>query len=280
MKASETDAIRKVYFVSNRTAITAEALGKSLLAQFPDVRFSTVTFPYVDSIEKAKTIVARINQENSHTQLRPIIISTMIDKETNKILHQSDALVLDPHERFLPDLEQLLKQHSVHQTRQSHRITNRTVYESRIDAIDYSMVHDDGGITRSYGEANTILVGVSRCGKTPTCLYLALQFGLKAANYPITEEDMALEALPKQINAYKNKLFGLTTDAVHLSQIRKARRPDSRYASLEQCQKEINFTERMFKNFNIPYLNTATISIEEIATKIIQIMALVGPTDL
>ena len=268
------NTVRKVYFLSNRTAITAETLGQSLLAQFPDVRFSSVTIPYVDNIEKTHAIVARINRENSNTRLQPIVISTMVDEEISKILHQSVALVLDPLERFLPDLESLLKQDSVHQTQLSHRIINQTVYESRIDAIDFSMIHDDGGTTRSYDKADTIIVGVSRSGKTPTCLYLALQFGLKAANYPITEEDIDSETLPKPINPYKNKLFGLTTNAERLSYIRKERRPDSRYASLEQCRKEIKAAEIMFNNFNIPYLNTTTISIEEIATKVVELIGL------
>ena len=266
--------LRKVYFLSNRTAITAETLGQSLLAQFPDVKFSVVTIPYIDSAQKAEIIVKRINLESHQTTLKPIVISTLADESISQIIHQSDALVLDLFERILPDLESLLNQHSAHQTGLSHRISNQLSYESRIDAIDFSMIHDDGGTTRFYDKADIIIIGVSRSGKTPTCLYLALQFGLKAANYPITEEDMLSESLPKPIQAYQNKLFGLTTNAKRLSHIRQQRQPQSRYASMEQCHKEIQAVERMFRQYNVSSLDTTTISIEEIATTIVELAGL------
>lgn len=265
---------RNVYFLSNRTAITAETLGESLLAQFPDVKFSVVTMPYIDSIQKAEDIVKRINQESSQAVLKPLIISTLADESISQIIHRSDALVLDLFQRILPDMERLLNQHSTQQTGLSHRISNQRSYESRIDAIDFSMIHDDGGTTRFYDKADIIIVGVSRSGKTPTCLYLALQFGLKAANYPITEEDMLSESLPKPIKAYKNKLFGLTTNAKRLSHIRQERHPQSRYASVEQCHKEIQAAEKMFHQFSVPSLDTTTISIEEIATTIVELAGL------
>lgn len=265
---------RNVYFLSNRTAITAETLGESLLAQFPDVKFSVVTMPYIDSIQKAEDIVKRINQESSQAVLKPLIISTLADESISQIIHRSDALVLDLFQRILPDMERLLNQHSTQQAGLSHRISNQRSYESRIDAIDFSMIHDDGGTTRFYDKADIIIVGVSRSGKTPTCLYLALQFGLKAANYPITEEDMLSESLPKPIKAYKNKLFGLTTNAKRLSHIRQERHPQSRYASVEQCHKEIQAAEKMFHQFSVPSLDTTTISIEEIATTIVELAGL------
>lgn len=265
---------RNVYFLSNRTAITAETLGQSLLAQFPDVKFFVTTIPYVDSIQKAEAIVKRINQENCQAMHQSMVISTLADESISQIIHQCDALVLDLFQRILPDMERLLNLHSVHQTGFSHRISNQRSYESRIDAIDFSMIHDDGGTTRSYDKADIIIVGVSRSGKTPTCLYLALQFGLKAANYPITEEDMLSESLPKPIKAYHNKLFGLTTNAKRLSHIRQQRHPQSRYASMEQCHKEIQAVEKMFRQFNVPSLDTTTISIEEIATTIVELAGL------
>ncbi len=265
---------RNVYFLSNRTAITAETLGQSLLAQFPNVAFSAVTIPYIDSIQKAEAVVKRINRENSQTVLKPMIISTLADESISQIIQQSDALVLDLFQRILPDMERLLNQCPAHQTGLSHSISNQHSYESRIDAIDFSMIHDDGGTTRLYNEADIIVVGVSRSGKTPTCLYLALQFGLKAANYPITEEDMLSESLPKPIKAYKNKLFGLTTNAKRLYYIRQQRHPQSRYASMEQCCYEVQAAEKMFHQFNVPSLDTTTISIEEIATIIVELAGL------
>jgi [pyruvate, water dikinase]-phosphate phosphotransferase / [pyruvate, water dikinase] kinase len=263
-----------VFFLSNRTAITAETLGYSLLAQFPGVNFSSITIPFVDDKSKADKIVARINNEAEVTGMRPIVISTMADEGISKIILSSKALVLDPFDRFLPDLEATLHAHSIHESGQSHRISNQSLYESRIDAIDFSLIHDDGATTKLYDKTDIIILGVSRSGKTPTCLYLALQFGIKAANYPITEEDMDSEGLPKHLKAFKNKLFGLTTEPKRLAHIREERRPGSRYASMEQCRYEVKAAEQMFEQFHVPYLNTTTMSIEEISTKIVEVAGL------
>ncbi len=262
--------IRHVYFLSNRTAITAETLGHSLLAQFPDTAFSSVTIPFVDSEKKALNIVQRIKTSYERSQLKPIIISTMADEKISSIINQSDALIVDPFATFLPELEQELHAHSIHESGLSHRISNQSLYESRIEAIDFSMMHDDGMTTKLYDQADIIVIGVSRSGKTPTSLYLALQFGLKAANYPITEEDMDSEDLPATIKKFQKKLFGLTTNAERLAHIREERRANSRYASMDQCRFEVKAAEQMFEQFKIPFINTATMSIEEIATKVVQ----------
>lgn len=266
--------LTRVYFLSNRTAITAETLGHSLLAQFPGIEFSSVTIPFVDSTEKAFRLVDRIHAENEGSEIPPIVISTMADEAVSHIIHQSKALVIDPFVRFLPELENILHAHSIHESGQSHRISNQLQYESRISAIDFSLLHDDGMTTKLYDQTDIIILGVSRSGKTPTCLYLALQFGLKAANYPITEEDMESEELPSVIKNFKGKLFGLTTNPKRLAHIREERRANSRYASLDQCRYEVKAAEQMFEQFNVPYLNTTTMSIEEIATKVVELTGL------
>jgi len=266
--------LRKVYFLSNRTAITAETLGHSLLAQFPGIEFSSVTIPFVDNVNKAQRIVDRIDSESGDDDMQPIVISTMANEEIGKIIKQSRALVLDPFDRFLPDLESTLHAHSIHESGKSHRITNESLYESRIEAIDFSLVHDDGMTTKMYDQADIIIIGVSRSGKTPTCLYLALQYGLKAANYPITEEDMDSDKLPGSISAFKKKLFGLTTSPKRLAHIREERRPNSRYASIDQCKYEVRAVEQMYDTYQVPYIDTTTMSIEEIATQIVAIAGL------
>jgi hypothetical protein len=274
MNDTPNSPLRRVYFLSNRTAITAETLGHSLLAQFPGIAFSSVTIPFVDSVQKAARLVERIGAENKDNELQPIIISTMADEKVSSIIHQSNALIIDPFESFLPGLESILHAHSIHESGQSHRIGNLSLYESRIDAIDFSMLHDDGMTTKLYGQSDIIIIGVSRSGKTPTCLYLALQFGIKAANYPITEEDMESEQLPDIIQKYKGKLFGLTSNPKRLAHIREERRSNSRYASIEQCKYEVKAAEQMFEHFNVPYLDTTTMSIEEIATKVVELTGL------
>jgi hypothetical protein len=263
------DDIRQVYFLSNGTAITAETLGHSLLAQFPTLHFKTRTIPFVDSVEKALAVNQEIDSEAEDSNELPIVISTMADLELKEIINQSRALVLDPFADFLPRLEKILDTTSAHAS-SSHRTANPSLYESRINAIDFSFIHDDGGKTRNYNETDIILIGVSRTGKTPSCLYLALQFGLKAANYPITEEDMESEILPAPIRSYTDRLYGLTTDANRLCKIRQERRPGSRYASLEQCRYELRAAEEMYFKHKIRFLSTTTISVEEIATRIVE----------
>ncbi len=260
---------RQVYFLSNGTAITAETLGTSLLAQFPDHHFQTHTTPFVDTHEKVHKICDEINRVADETSHLPIVICTMGDDDLLKIVKQTTALVIDPFGDILPRLEKVLAaQH--HQPGQSHRTVNPSIYESRIDAIDYAMTHDDGGKTRNYDEADIILVGVSRSGKTPSCLYLALQFGIKAANYPITEEDMEYEQLPEPVRAFKQRLYGLTTDLNRLVNIRQERRPNSRYSSQKQCRYELKAVEDMYLRHNINYINTSEMSVEEISARIIR----------
>ena len=261
--------IRQVYFLSNGTAITAETLGLSLLAQFPSLHFKTKTIPFIDSTEKALAVSEEINHGVDESNALPIVISTMADPELKKIISQSKALVLDPLSDFLPRLEKILNTASV-QVSRSHRNANPSLYESRIDAIDFSLVHDDGGKTKNYYETDIILIGASRTGKTPSCLYLALQFGLKAANYPITEEDMESELLPVPIRPYSDRLYGLTTDPQRLCKIRQERRPNSQYSSLEQCRYELRAVEEMYHKHKIRFLNTTTMSVEEIAARIVE----------
>jgi len=260
---------RLVYFLSNGTAITAETLGLSLLAQFPSHQFKTRTIPFVDTFEKAHAVTAEIDRNIDQANQLPIVICTMADADLMQIINRSKAMVIDPFGDFLPRLEKILAvQH--HQPGQSHRIVNPSLYESRIEAIDYTMLHDDGGRTQNYDEADIILVGVSRSGKTPSCLYLALQFGIKAANYPITEEDMESEKLPVPIREFKNSLYGLTTDLNRLVNIRRERRPNSRYSSQEQCRYELRAVEQMYQRHNISYINTTKMSVEEISARIIR----------
>ena len=260
---------RQVYFLSNGTAITAETLGTSLLAQFPDHPFQTHTVPFVDTLEKAHAVADEINQCVAGSGQLPIVICTMGDEQLIRIIKQCNALVIDPFGDILPQLEKALATQHL-QPGQSHRTANPSVYESRIDAIDYAMLHDDGGKMQNYDEADIILVGVSRSGKTPSCLYLALQFGIRAANYPITEEDMDGDQLPEPLRPYKGRLYGLTTDLQRLMNIRQTRRPDSRYASAQQCRFELRAVEDMYLRHGIPYINTSRMSVEEIAARIIR----------
>ena len=272
MPASQ--AQRTAFFVSDGTGITAEMLGHSLLTQFDGIDFHHVTIPFVDTIEKAIKCVERIGEDARTSNTRPVVFTTLVNEEIRNAIHKSDAFVLDFFERFLDPLEAELGVKSAHTVGRSHSAMDIKEYQNRIEAVNFSLAHDDGISARYLGKADVILVGVSRSGKTPTCLYLAMQFGIKAANYPLTPEDFERKKLPGSVDMHRSKLYGLSIAPERLREIRNERRPESRYATLENCRYEINQAERMMEREGIRWLNSTTKSIEEIATTIMQDMKL------
>lgn len=262
---------RTAFFISDSTGITAETLGHSLLTQFPQCEFEQITIPYINNVEKAREALIRINQTSQADQAKAIVFSTLANPEIRSIVADCNGMFIDIFNLFVPALEEELRSKYSQQIGKSHNIANFANYDARVSAIEFSLNTDDGIGINNYDNADLILVGVSRCGKTPTCLYLALKFGIFAANYPITDEDMLNPYLPKKLQAYKEKIFGLIISPERLHEIRQERRPDSNYAAIEQCKKELNIVEQMFKKDNIPYLNSTTFSIEEIATKIMSL---------
>ena len=259
---------RTVFFISDGTGITAEALGHSLLAQFEGISFEKVTLPYIDTPEKAQKAADAISAAKERDGARPIMIDTIVNDEIRKVLDSCDTLKIDIFSTFIKPLEREFRTHSSYTVGKSHGIVEANRYKDRIDSVNFALDNDDGARTRQYSEADIILVGVSRCGKTPTCLYMALQFGIRAANYPLTEEDLERDGLPDVLKPHKDKLYGLTIDPFQLAAIRHERRPNSRYASLDQCDAEVRFVERMFKKEQMACINTTTFSIEEISTRI------------
>ncbi|GJM10382.1 MAG: putative phosphoenolpyruvate synthase regulatory protein [Lysobacteraceae bacterium] len=261
---------RTIFFISDGTGITAEAIGHSLLSQFQDLKLDQVRIPFVDSMEAAHAAVTRINKTADKDGVRPIVINTVVAKEVGEVLSDSNGFVLDFFATFLQALERELGVDSSPRVGQAHGIIDSVRYEARISATNYALSHDDGQ-SPDFEQADVILLGVSRSGKTPTCLYMALNYGIKAANYPLTEEDEGANGmmqLPKSLTPHKNKLFGLTIDAQRLAQIREARRPGSRYASARQCQLEVMEAEDLFRRNGISYVSTTHTSIEEISSKV------------
>ncbi|CAK0753497.1 putative phosphoenolpyruvate synthase regulatory protein [Gammaproteobacteria bacterium] len=260
---------RTIFFVSDRTGITVETLGHSLLTQFENVQFKTVNLPFVDTPGKAKQAVEQINGISRRSVDRPIVFSTLVDQSLRDIVASAEAAFFDFFGAFIGSLEQELRTTSSYAIGRSHGLVDNTTYGVRMEAVSFAMANDDGTITRSYPEADIIILGVSRSGKTPTCLYLALQFGIRAANYPLTEEDLEGVRLPAAVRPYRHKLYGLTIDPERLQKIRHQRRPDSPYSSLRQCQYETRQAEAIFRAERIAYLPTTTLSVEEIATTIL-----------
>ena len=265
---------RTAFFISDGTGITAETLGQSLLAQFENIQFTKLLRPYVDTVEKARDMVQQINAAAEKDAARPIIFDTVVNREIRQELAKSNGYMIDIFSTFLAPLEQELGDGSSYSVGKTHSIQHNTHYKDRIDAVHYAMDNDDGARTHHYAQADIILVGVSRCGKTPSCLYMALQYGIRAANYPLTEDDMERLQLPKALKEHKHKLFGLTIDPDRLQGIRNERRPNSRYSSFAQCEFEVREVENLFRKENIPFLNSTHYSVEEISAKILMQMGI------
>lgn len=259
---------RSAYFISDRTGITSESLGNMLLTQFDSLEFKRETLPYVDTLEKAQAVAKKICERSKIDLLRPIVFSSIVNPEIRQAVSVDCALCIDFFESLIGSIENELGQKASLSVGKAHGMSNAERYEERIHAVNFSLNHDDGVVSKNLDEADVILVGVSRSGKTPTCLYLAIQFGIPAANYPLTPDDLGSTNLPKMLQPYRHKLFGLTIEPARLHSIRNERRPDSRYASLENCRSEVNEAESMFRQHNIPFLSTTHKSIEEIATKV------------
>src|SRR5256885_9735426 len=242
---------RTVFFVSDGTGITAQMLGHSLLTQFEGVDFNQVTLPFVDSTERAEECMARIEAESASGNGQPIVFSTLVNQDVRQVLRRANALFIDFFETFIDPLEAGLGVKSSHTIGRSHSAMDKKEYQQRMEAINFSMAHDDGASHRELSQADVILIGVSRSGKTPTSLYLALQFGVKAANYPLIPEDFHRGKLPEALRPQKAKLFGLTIAPERLHEIRNERRPGSRYAELDNCRYEVAEAEKLMRRDGI-----------------------------
>ena len=261
---------RTIFFISDGTGITAETLGHSLLTQFEGVRLKMVRIPFVNSTDKARECLERLKEATILDGARPIVFSTLIDRDLNRILSEANVLCLNFFDTFIVPLEAELGVKSTHTIGRTHGSIDTNDYKQRIEAINYTLSHDDGVTNQGLEQADVILVGVSRCGKTPTSLYLAMQFGVKAANFPLIPEDFERMKMPDSLVKHREKLFGLTIQPERLNQIRSERRPISKYASLENCRYEVKEAEKMMRQHDIRWLDSSTKSIEEISTTIMQ----------
>ena len=262
-------AARTVFFVSDGTGITAETFGHSVLTQF-ELRFRQIRLPFIDTLDKAHDAVRKINEAYETDGQRPIIFSTLVKTELSNVIRQCKGMHMDLIQTFVAPLEQELNVKSTHTIGRSHNIVDSEEYKNRIEAINFSLAHDDGQSHKNLASADVILVGVSRSGKTPTSLYLAMQYGIKAANYPLIPDDFERGKLPSALYEFKSKIFGLSITPERLSEIRNERRAGSKYASLENCRYEVNEAEMMMKREGIRWLSSTTKSIEEISTTILQ----------
>lgn len=260
---------RTVFFVSDQTGVTAETMGHSLLTQFEGLAFRQVTLPFISTIDKAEEAVRKIDATAVEDGLRPVVFSTLVKGNVRAVVKRSNGLFLDFFDAFLGPLEAELAVKSSERAGRAHGIADQDIYSARIAATNFALAADDGSITTDYDRADVILVGVSRSGKTPTCIYMAMQYGVFAANYPFTEDDFESKQLPAMVRPHVPKLFGLTIAPQRLQQIRTERRPGGRYASIAQCEFEVRSAENLLARHGIPMVDTTECSIEEIASRII-----------
>lgn len=266
---------RKVFFLSDSTGITAENLGRSLLVQFPQIQFESVTKPFVDTPEKAARIANEVNDAGQTSSERPIVFDTIVDSNVSDLIKSSNCFYIDIFSTFLAPLENELGVKSAHNVghpaifQEDSRVVD-SAYMQRIDAVHFALANDDGMHLHRYADADIILVGVSRTGKTPSSVYLGMQYGVKAANYPLIPDDLGNNKLPAALADYSRKLFGLTIRPARLADIRNERKPNSQYASLRTCVDEIRQAESLYRQYRIPYIDTTQLSIEEISARMLQ----------
>lgn len=266
--------IRPVFIVSDRTGVTAGTMAHTLLSQFPNIYFERHTIPFVDADDKVKTSIRQINHSYKTHKIKPLVFTSFMDTNFTHEIEKSDGITIDLMEPFIHSLEQHLMSDSSHKIGQSHGMSEEYDYMHRIDAINFSMKYDDGVRVGNYDKADLILVGVSRAGKTPTSLYMALHYGLYTANYPLADDDFEKGVLPDALIDSRKRLFGLTIDPMQLHKIRQKRRANSEYSSLQQCRQEVIQAQQFYKRYRIPHADSTAMSIEEMASSIVHRMNL------
>jgi len=276
MSAVQQDAIptaapgpTPVFFLAGGTGISAETLGNMMLQQFPSVAFARRKIPFITTTEQARGVVRELDAAMTES-VTPLVFSTVSDEQVRNELQQTRCAFIDLFGSHLDTVERVLHVNATHGAAALHGVGDTRRYDARMKAIEFAMEHDDGASLRNLEQADLILVAPSRCGKTPTSMYLALQHGLKVANYPLVEEDFDTGDLPRPVRNLGSKCFGLLSTAARLSQVRGERRPGSRYASLAQCSFELRRAEALYRAHRIPSINSASMSVEEMAAVIMQ----------
>lgn len=260
---------RHAFIVSDRTGLTAEAMAHSLLSQFPTIDFNTETFTFVDTAGKAADLVARCHSIRDSTGVTPLVFLTMVNDKLRAQFTVAGIEVFDLFHTFIGPMEERLGVKSSHTIGKSHGVTDEKAYTSRIAAVHFALQTDDGMDTDHYRQADLIIIGVSRCGKTPASLYLSLHYGLYVSNYPLTDHELERKQLPEALLPFKEKLFGLTIDPFRLLQIRQQRYQGSNYSTAATCQREIAQAEALFRSNHLPWLNTTRMSVEEIGAMVV-----------
>ncbi|PWW24160.1 hypothetical protein JD79_03338 [Geodermatophilus normandii] len=271
-QVSGEDAVVPVFFLSDSTGISAETMGNALLIQFPDVSFERTLIPFISTVEQAREVVAQLDAAMDGP-VAPLVFTTAAVDAVREELLKTKAPIIDFFGMHMDRVEEQLGARGLREARRLHGVGDVRRYNDRMAAIEFAIEHDDGLGSRGLDRADVVLLAPSRCGKTPTAMYLALQHGLFVANYPLVDEDLETTDLPRPVRDLRDKCFGLTTTVSRLSRVRQERRPDSRYASEEQCRFELRRATAMYEAHDLPTVDTSAASVEEIATVVIQTLA-------
>jgi regulator of PEP synthase PpsR (kinase-PPPase family) len=258
-----------VFFLSDSTGITAETMGNALLIQFPDLRFERRLIPFISTIDEARRVV-KVLDTAAAGPVTPLAFSTAAVEEVRHELSHTKCPLIDFFDLHMERVESILGTKGIRVAARLHGMGDVKRYNTRMAAVEYAIEHDDGQSMRALDKADVILIAPSRCGKTPTTMYLALQHGIFVANYPLVDEDFETAELPRPVRGLRDRCFGMLTTPARLSQVRHERRPNSRYASLEQCTYELRQAEAMYRNHRVPVINSSTKSVEEMSTVILQ----------
>lgn len=270
---------RTVYFVSESTGITAESLGDSLLSQFPDVEFTRHHRPFLSNIEQAQELANEFTTEKNKNGIKPLVFATMPDENISKVLESAPCHYYELFTRYVNEIGRDIQIAPTRRSGVSHGVNNPQLYDDRMDIVNYTLIHDDAMTMQNLNDADVILLGVSRSGKTPTCLYLALHYGVRAANYPLTEDDFLKDDMPQILKNNREKLVGLTISPRRLADIREKRRSDSKYSSFANCRAEVSHASELFKRYDLTVFDTTSSSIEELSSRIIQVVRSKGITN-
>jgi [pyruvate, water dikinase]-phosphate phosphotransferase / [pyruvate, water dikinase] kinase len=265
-----------IFFVSDSTGISAETMGNALLIQFPDLRFERRLFPFVTTVEEARRVVAVLDEAASGP-VTPIAFTTAAVEEIRLELRKTRCPVVDFFDLHMSRVESILGVRGLHVASQLHAVGDIKRYNARMAAVEYAIEHDDGQSMRALTKADVVLIAPSRCGKTPTTMYLALQHGIFVANYPLVPEDLEATSLPRPVQRLRNRCFGLLTTPTRLSQVRQERRPNSRYASFEQCSYELRRADALYRAHRLPVIDSSVKSVEEMSTLILQTLQTRSP---
>ncbi|GEP36343.1 putative phosphoenolpyruvate synthase regulatory protein [Nocardioides psychrotolerans] len=269
MSSSSDDHVVPVFFLSDSTGISAETMGNALLIQFPDQVFERTVIPFISTVEDAQRVV-EILDEAMAGPVTPLAFTTAAEDSIRDALRKTTAPLIDFFDMHMSRVESILGQRGIREAARLHGVGDIKRYNTRMAAVEFTIEHDDGQSLRALDKADVILLAPSRCGKTPTSMYLALQHGLFVANYPLVDEDLESSDLPRPVKDLQDRCFGITTTVDRLARVRNERRPGSRYATPEQCRWELRRATEIFAAHRVPVIDSSAKSVEEISTLILQ----------